>query len=49
MIYFYFDDDYPLIALMVYAKNVREDLSPEGKKALSQIAAAIKTEARSRR
>lgn len=49
VIYFYFDDDYPLTALAIYAKNERDDLSPEGKKAVSQIAAAIKIAARSRR
>lgn len=46
VIYFYFDDDHPLTALAVYAKSEREDLSPKGKKRVSQIAATIKTEAR---
>jgi hypothetical protein len=49
VIYFYFDDDYPLIALTLYAKNEREDLTPEGKRVISQIAEAIKAEARKRK
>jgi mRNA-degrading endonuclease RelE of RelBE toxin-antitoxin system len=49
VIYFYFDDDYPLIALTLYAKNEREDLTPEGKRMISQIAEAIKAEARKRK
>jgi hypothetical protein len=49
VIYFYFDDEYPLIALMVYAKNERDNISPDGKKVLAKIAAEIKADARSRK
>lgn len=49
VIYFYFDDEYPLIALMVYAKNERDNISPDGKKMLAKIAAEIKADVRSRK
>lgn len=42
MIYFYHDPTTPLFLLMVYAKAMREDVTPEAKKALAEFAARIK-------
>ena len=46
VIYFYHDRDRPLYLLMVYAKAVREDVTPAAKKALAEFAARIKRAAR---
>ena len=46
VIYYYYDASLPLFALAVYAKNVKSDLSPEGKRIVAQFAAAIKTKMR---
>lgn len=48
VIYFFYDDTVPLIALLVYAKAAKTDLSPEASRLVSEIAAAIKSEARKR-
>jgi hypothetical protein len=42
VIYFYHDPTTPLFLLMVYAKAMREDVTPEAKKALAEFAARIK-------
>ena len=49
VIYFYFDDNHPLTALAVYAKSSADDLSPQGKRAVAELAAAIKAAARGRK
>lgn len=46
VIYFYHAPTMPLFLLMVYAKAVREDVSPEAKRAVTEFAARIKRAAR---
>ena len=48
VIYYWYSEDAPIYALLVYAKNVRTDLSPDEKKAVAAIAKAIKQQMRSR-
>jgi hypothetical protein len=40
--YFYYNPTTPLFLLMVYAKALREDVTPEAKKAVAEFAARIK-------
>lgn len=42
VIYFYHSANAPVFLLMVYAKAVREDVSPDAKKALADFAVRIK-------
>lgn len=49
VIYFYFDEDFPLIALMAYAKGAQETISQKGKAVLAALASDIKAEARRRK
>jgi hypothetical protein len=42
-------DRFPVYAVFVYAKNERSDLSPQQRKALSQVVEGIKAQARTRR
>lgn len=42
IVYYYLDDSLPLYALLAYAKNDRGDLTPDEKRAVSGLAAAIK-------
>lgn len=42
VIYFYYNTEAPLYLLMVYAKAVQADLSPEGKKIVKALVAALK-------
>ena len=42
VIYFFYDRDTPLYLLLVYAKAVRADLSPDLKKAVREFAERIK-------
>lgn len=44
VIYFYHDDAHPLYALLVYAKNVQADLTPDEKKAVKTLVDQLKTE-----
>lgn len=46
VIYYFHDDRIPLYALMIYAKNQKEDLSPDGRKAVARLVAAIRASAR---
>ena len=48
MIYYWYSEDAPIYALLVYAKNVRTDLSPAEKKTVAAIAKAIKQHQRSK-
>jgi hypothetical protein len=48
VIYFYHDRNRPLYLLMVYAKARREDLSPEEKKTVRNLAAVLKGQRRQR-
>jgi hypothetical protein len=49
VIYFYYNPTTPLFLLMIYAKALREDVTPEAKTALAEFAARIKRAARMRR
>ena len=42
VIYYYLDDSMPLYALLAYAKNARDDMSPEEKRMVASLAAALK-------
>jgi hypothetical protein len=42
VIYFYHDRDRPIYLLMVYAKGRQEDLDPDEKRAVRELAATIK-------
>ena len=42
VIYFFYDRNAPIYLLMVYAKGVRENISPEAKKLVREFAARIK-------
>jgi hypothetical protein len=42
VIYFYYNRDQPLYLLMVYAKGRQEDLDPDDKRAVRELAATIK-------
>jgi len=48
VIYYWYSEDAPIYALLVYAKNVRTDLSPKEKKTVAAIAKAIKQHQRSK-
>jgi len=43
VIYYVFDSDHPILALLVYGKGEADDLSPAGKRQLSAMVAEIKT------
>ena len=42
VIYYYLDAHMPLYALLIYPKNVKADLTPADKKAVSALVEAIK-------
>ena len=42
VIYYFYDRDVPIYALLIYAKNERADLTAEQRKAVASFAAAIK-------
>lgn len=43
IIYYYLDETMPLYALLAYAKNAQADMTPDEKRAVTAIAAALKT------
>ena len=43
VIYYFYDQDMPIYALLIYGKNERADLTPEQRKSVSAFAAAIKS------
>jgi mRNA-degrading endonuclease RelE of RelBE toxin-antitoxin system len=43
VIYYFYDEDMPIYALLIYGKNERADLTPEQRKSVARFAAAIKT------
>ena len=49
VIYYFFDEQNPLYALLLYAKNEQANLSPDQKKYVKAIAAAVKAEAKSKK
>jgi hypothetical protein len=48
VIYYFYDQDVPIYALLIYAKNERADLTPDERKAVAGFAAAIKAARRRR-
>ena len=42
VIYYFYDEDTPIYALLIYGKNERDDLSSEQRKAVAAFAASIK-------
>lgn len=42
VIYYYLDASMPLYALLAYAKNVRTDMTPDERRAVAGLAAALK-------
>jgi hypothetical protein len=42
VIYYFYDEDMPIYALLIYGKNERADLTPEQRKSAATFAAAIK-------
>lgn len=42
IIYYYLDETMPLYALLAYAKNAKNDMTPEEKRAVSALVAALK-------
>ena len=49
VIYYFFDADNPLYALLVYGKGEQADLTPDQTKAVAGLATAIKAAAKARR
>ena len=49
VIYYFLDDETPLFALLIYGKDEQDDLSPDQKKAVATLAAAIKAHQKARR
>jgi hypothetical protein len=48
VIYFFYNENAPIYLLMVYAKAEREDLSPEGKRAVKKLTAELKEQLRAK-
>ena len=49
VIYYFFDEVNPLLALFLYGKNDQSDLTPKEKKLATSLAAELKAEAKARR
>jgi mRNA-degrading endonuclease RelE of RelBE toxin-antitoxin system len=49
VVYYFFDEENPLYAILIYGKNEQADLTPEQKKEVTGLAATIKAAAKSRR
>jgi hypothetical protein len=49
VIYYFYDAENPLYALLVYGKNEQANLTPEQKRGLTALAAEIKAAAKARR
>ena len=43
VIYYYLDDTMPLYALLAYAKNAKDDMTPDEKRAVAALVVALKT------
>lgn len=43
VIYYFYDLEMPIYALLIYGKNERADLTPEQRKSVASFAAAIKS------
>ena len=42
VIYYYLDDTMPIYALLTYAKNAKDDMTPDEKRAVSALVTALK-------
>ena len=42
VVYYFYDNDIPIYALLIYAKNERADLTSEQRESVASFAAAIK-------
>lgn len=49
VIYYFYDETNPLLALFLYGKNEQADLTPAEKKLATSLAAAMKAEAKARK
>jgi hypothetical protein len=49
VIYYFFDENNPILALLLYAKNEQSNLTTQEKKFVTSIAAALKAEAKVKR
>jgi mRNA-degrading endonuclease RelE of RelBE toxin-antitoxin system len=49
VIYYYLDETIPIYALLVYAKNVKTDMSPDEKRVIAALAAKLKKAWKERR
>jgi len=49
VIYYFFNERNPVYALLLYGKNEQANLSPDQKKVVTSIAAAVKMEAKAKR
>jgi hypothetical protein len=49
VIYYFFDEINPILALFLYAKNEQGNLTPAEKKIAASLAAALKAEAKARK
>jgi hypothetical protein len=49
VIYYFFDEVNPVLALFLYGKNEQANLTPAEKKLSASLAAAMKAEAKARR
>lgn len=43
VIYYYLDGTMPLYALLAYAKNAKDDMSPDERRTVAALAAALRT------
>lgn len=43
VIYYFYDQEMPIYALLIYGKNERADLTPDQRKSVASFAAAIKS------
>jgi hypothetical protein len=48
VIYYFYDEDVPIYALLIYAKNERSDLTPDERKKAAVFAEAIKAARKNR-
>ena len=49
VIYYYLDDGIPLFALLIYGKDEQDDLTPDQRRAVTDLAAVIKASRKARR
>ena len=49
MIYYYGGEDLPIYALLAYAKSAKTDLTPEERRAVATLAAALKAAGKERK